>query len=185
MDATQARTASPLPEVPQPPLGKAEEWRSVEGWPYEVSDQGRVRRVGKTVSLKRPYVDDSGYYAVGLYGAGNSRTKRIHVLMMCAFRGPRPEGRQINHIDGNKLNNWLSNLEWATASENTRHSFRLGLQSTQGEKNGRAKLTNAVVLEMRRVRVETGKTYKEIGTMFGMSGGSAWNVISGTKWGHV
>ena len=106
-----------------------EEWRDIEGFPwYAVSNTGRVVNVRSNRELT-PCVDRSnGYAVVNLYDeTGKPRRKYLHRLMAEAFL-PNPDNkRTINHIDCNKSNNTLDNIEWATDSENMRHAFQNGL----------------------------------------------------------
>ena len=77
--------------------------------------------------LQQVYDKSSGYLLVTLCHQGVKKNKRVHRLLMEAFV-PNPENKEhVNHIDGNKLNNSLSNLEWATGTENARHAIKTGL----------------------------------------------------------
>lgn len=99
-----------------------EEWREVPcNSNYEVSNTGRVRRIGS--KSDRIPNDSKGYLAVGLYANGKGSTKRIHRLVAEAFI-PNPDNKpEINHKDGNRYNNSSSNLEWVTKRENCRHAW--------------------------------------------------------------
>ena len=104
-----------------------EEWRRIEMAPrYEVSNIGRVRN-RETGLIMKPKVDRYGYPVICLI---NGRRKRIyptiHRLVALAFKFKSNHKRdklQVNHIDGNKLNNNVDNLEWVSASKNIRHSY--------------------------------------------------------------
>lgn len=89
---------------------------------YAVSYEGEVYSF-KSNSLLTPSLCNRGYPYVGLRG---SRIK-IHILVCCAFYGPRPSGLVINHKDGVKANNRLDNLEYTTQAENIKHAYALGL----------------------------------------------------------
>ena len=109
---------------------------------YHVSNFGRFKSFhkGKTKILK-PAPALNGYLQVGLCKDNQQKNFLVHRLVALAFI-PNPNGKpQINHRDGNKLNNHVSNLEWCTPSENQRHAYDTGL-SPLGEEHGRAKLTN-------------------------------------------
>src|SRR4051794_959304 len=96
------------------------EWRPIKGYEglYEVSNDGRVRRVQQC--LKPAYT--KGYAHVTLCKEGEVRTLRITRLVAETFI-PNPEGKpQVNHKNGNPANDSITNLEWATASENTQHA---------------------------------------------------------------
>lgn len=117
-----------LPE-PQP---DAEVWRPVRDWEdlYEVSDQGRVRRVGvgqgATVGLVKKATVSGGRLCVSLSRAGRTRTFQVQTLVLSAFGGPRPDGMECCHNDGNALNCWASNLRWDTLAENANDRIRHG-----------------------------------------------------------
>ena len=111
-------------------------WRPVVGFDdiYEVSDAGEVRRVVSVMGaaageVLSPWLAGAGYQMVGLRRPGSRRVRAyVHRLVAVAFLGAPPRGKpEVNHIDGNKLNNAASNLEWVSHSENHRHAYRLGL----------------------------------------------------------
>jgi hypothetical protein len=121
-----------------------EEWKYVEGYPeYEVSSLGRLRshKNGKETYFNlKP--DSWGYVIVTISKDGERKGIRFHRLVAQHFL-PNPENlATVNHLDGNKLNNAVSNLEWASQSENNKHSFRIGLKSHKGEKGPAAKISN-------------------------------------------
>ena len=109
-----------------------EEWRDIPGWEgsYQVSSHGRVR------SLDRVVIDKNGrrspragkvlspalsqdYPSVALYRPSQqAHTRCVHQLVALAFHGPRPEGLETRHLDGNKLNNTPENLAYGTHAEN-------------------------------------------------------------------
>lgn len=94
---------------------------------YEVSDCGLVRNK-ESGKLLKTFVNDKGYEIVSLWIDQRDKKFRVHRLVAEAFI-PNPENKsQINHIDGNKLNNHKNNLEWSTNSENIMHRYySLGL----------------------------------------------------------
>jgi hypothetical protein len=117
-----------------------EKWKDVIGYEglYEVSNIGNVRSKGngnstnpnhcvaKPITLR---LKGAGYHQVKLFKNGTRRYYMVHRLVGFAFM-PNPKGKtQINHKDGNKINNCVSNLEWATPSENVKHSFDTGLNA--------------------------------------------------------
>lgn len=140
------------PKLQGDPIGckevfRKETWRPVVGGEgdYEVSSSGNVRRARKmhyweAGGLLTAKITN-GYRRVGL--ALNGSKKRVSCKVAClvasAFIGDRPKGWHINHIDANKQNDNVSNLEYVTPSYNTQHAFRLGLM-TGSFKNGHAYL---------------------------------------------
>lgn len=113
-------------------------WRPVVGYEgyYEVSDIGQVRGVARDVyhgngtyrkqhsKVLRPHPDGGGYLQVGLHREGSAHMAKIHRLVAIAFL-PNPGGLlEINHLDENKRNNALSNLEWCTRKENENYGTK-------------------------------------------------------------
>ena len=105
-------------------------WRDIEGYEglYQVSDQGRVKSLGhklrKSERILKPVVRHDGYQVVGLYTGGKPKTLKVHRLVCQAFH-ENPENKpQVNHLNEIKTDNRASNLEWATARENSNFGTR-------------------------------------------------------------
>ena len=169
---------------------EGERWEQIpnyEGW-YDISDWGNVRRmmpgkstfIGKILTIN---VGSSGYPRVNLWKNAKKHQFKTHCLVAHAFLGPRPEGKQINHIDGDKTNNYYKNLEYVTHSENRLHAFRIGMTSNQGENNGRSKLTEKDVHEINDV---LGKeTYKDIAARYNVSVSAISSIARGASWAYL
>lgn len=113
------------------------EWRPVKGYEglYEVSNLGQVRSFysGEAKILK-PYVDKDGYLCVHLHKNGKGYAKKVHRLVASAFIPNIGDKPQVNHIDGDKTNNTVDNLEWVTSKENMHHAWETGLcKALKGE----------------------------------------------------
>lgn len=98
-------------------------WRAVVGYEgfYEVSDQGRVRSVPRRKTrgrILKQILSTTGYPQVTLSKESVARPKKVHLLVMAAFVGPRPEGLEIRHLSGIKTDNRVINLQYGTHSEN-------------------------------------------------------------------
>lgn len=108
-----------------------EEWKPVVGCEdlFEVSNLGRLRRTA-TGQIVKATVLPKGYRTVSIARPGQRkcRTKLLHSVVAYAFLGPRPDGMQINHKDGDKGNNAAENLEYVTPAENIRHCFLMGIR---------------------------------------------------------
>ena len=130
-------------------LSMQENWKDVVGYEgyYKVSDKGRVMTVarefiksnGRKCTVKEQILSQGvvrGYKCVDLKVRGNRKTMRVHRLVAMAFIG-EPSKEMVNHKDGNKTNNILSNLEWATRSENELHAYNTGLKKSN-EKHKKA-----------------------------------------------
>jgi hypothetical protein len=105
-----------------------ETWRDIPNTngQYKVSDTGKVMTT-KTGRILSPAIDARGYERVCLFKVDRDRRYKVHRLVASAFI-PNPDGKkQVNHKDGNKRNNCVSNLEWVTNEENMNHSRANGL----------------------------------------------------------
>jgi hypothetical protein len=134
-------------------------WKEVPGYEgfYMVSNEGRVKRLGGSPfcpddRILKTAINRAGYVKITLARDGKFSYTTAHRLVALAFIGSPPEGlNQVNHIDGNKLNNHPENLEWTDHTGNNRHAIRLGLRvMPSGERAKRAVLTDAQVVEIRR-----------------------------------
>lgn len=109
-----------------------EVWKDIKGYEglYQISDYGRIKSFYRTTTHTRILKERThrdGYLYVGLYKNGKTTTAKSHRLVALYFI-PNPENKpQVNHKDGNKLNNNVENLEWCTAAENARHAVDTGL----------------------------------------------------------
>lgn len=120
-----------------------EEWRPVVGFEgkYEVSNMGRVKSLAYgRERILRQNRHTHGYLTVC---PGGRKHELVHRIVAQAFLGPIPEGMEVNHIDGDKRNNWLDNLEYVTRRGNMRHAVDTGLMLRKGEQNPAAKVSNA------------------------------------------
>lgn len=170
---------------------ESEEWRPVVGYEdaYEVSNQGRVRRIGRSAGatigrlMKQNLIKDGIHLYVGLcpYRQGhqmlrkNQKKFHVHHLVAAAFLGPRPANMVINHKDGCGLNNWAENLEYCTYSENACHAYRLGLNHIN--------LTAEKVREIRALPDPINQS--EIGRQYGVHPSQISRIRCGLVWKHI
>lgn len=112
-------------------------WKDIQGYEnmYQVSDLGRIRSLDRVNSLgqnikgkiRKTRMDNRGYPIVRLSKEGKYKDLPIHRLVAIAFI-PNPDNKEtVNHIDGDKINWSIGNLEWMTTEENTKHAFNTGL----------------------------------------------------------
>lgn len=110
-------------------------WRDIAGYEgfYQVSNFGRVKsfKSGQERILKPTF--RNGYLRIKLCNAGKYSHINIHRIVAQSFIPNINNKPQVNHIDGCKLNDHVSNLEWCTNSENRQHSYKLGLNPSGGE----------------------------------------------------
>ena len=144
-------------------------WRDIHGYEgkYQVSNYGRIKSL-YTNKLKKATIKNTGYKCVDLYLNGKRENKTIHRLVAMAFI-PNPNSyKVINHIDGNKLNNNVNNLEWCTQSYNIKHSYDNNLHIPTIEKaiNSRKrkilchqnnKKYNSIIEAAKDLNLNTGK----------------------------
>lgn len=159
-------------------------WKAVPGYEglYEISDNGDVatlsyNKTGVRKLLK--FGNSRGYLTVEL----SAKRFTVHRLVMLAFVGPRPTGMHINHIDGIKVNNRLSNLEYCTPSENQKHSFEAGLQDNRGENHSQNKLTES---DVRYIREQLkSRTQTDIAKEFNVDPSAICNIKRRRNWAHL
>jgi hypothetical protein len=166
-----------------------EAWRPVVGWEdhYAVSNVGRVMRTsGRTAGrFLKLTPGNMGYYNVVLQVGERRRLRHPHHLVADAFLPPRPSARhEVDHIDGDKLNNRVWNLEWVTHQANMQHAVELGLfHDRRGEGNGRALLTEDIVRNIRTLHMRCPASH--LAEIHHVSKHAIHGVRSGRTWQHV
>jgi hypothetical protein len=156
---------------------------------YKASDTGEIYSCLTNKFLSKAVHKNTGYELVNLT-LKNTKQKvfYVHRLVAFAFMGYAKEGIQVNHKNGIKTDNRISNLEYMTHEQNQRHSWQVLKRKPSinyGEAAGSAKLTERDVLEMRRIYATGKYTYKRLGKKFGISGGHAAKIINKEAWAHL
>lgn len=177
-------------------------WKSIKGFEgaYEVSSHGRIRslsrneyflnRWGREILRNRkatilsPCIGRGGYLLVSLSDVKNGITRksfRVHRIVALAFI-PNPLGKsQINHIDGNKRNNIVSNLEWCTHKENEAHATQNNLHPSK-ESHGRSKLTGQQVLEIRHKYAPRHYSLRRLAKEYNVGASTIRHIIKSNTW---
>jgi hypothetical protein len=171
-------------------------WKPVKNYEglYDVSNFGRVKSLTKKrlggryncpmlykERILSPGKNAQGYFKLDLCKNGKKKTCRVNRLVAAAFIGE--SALECNHIDGNKENNRVSNLEYCSCSENHKHAYKIGLMDRRGEKHHLAKLDNAMIANIRENRY--GLTAKELAACFNMCTATIYNVLRCKSWSHV
>jgi hypothetical protein len=155
-----------------------EEWLPVVGYEdkYEVSSLGQVRRRINRKRIRRMKAHDNGkgYLRVYLFDGWKGKPLLIHRLVSEAFLGPRPENKDVHHKDTNKQNNGLVNLCYVDRNEH----------SPKGEQTGKAKITEEIVREIRKLR-RMGHLLRELGDYYGISRTMVGDIVRYKNWNHV
>lgn len=168
-------------------FGESETWMDILGFEglYEISDSGNVKSYRKNRAVEcillKPTLTH-GYKRVCLCKGGKVYYKTIHFLVAQAFIENPKNHTIINHKDGNKLNNNISNLEWCTAAYNIRHAIRTGLISTQdGQKSRKSKLTE---IQAKAILL-SDETIQSLASRYGVSASTINAIRNGTNWKHL
>ena len=152
---------------------------------YVCNENGEIFNVttGRKLST---FKGKDGYHRVSLFIKGKSKSYTVHRLILSAFT-PNPDPNvytEINHIDGDKDNNSLNNLEWCDRGFNQRHAYKYGLRhSKKGSENGRAKLTEKDVFNIKALLNYLSQ--REIAEMFGVSKSTISAIKTGTNWSKM
>src|SRR4029077_11118007 len=149
---------------------------------YKLSNFMRVKSFqrGKEKILKLGLTKDK-YVRFQMWIDGKKLVLRLHRVVGEVFKRNPRKLPEMNHKDGNKLNNWPRNLEYCTRSHNIKHAFDMGLKSLKGTKNGRAKLTDVQVLEI----LQSNKSVSLICKKYGIRRAMVSDIKTGSAWNHI
>ena len=154
-------------------------WADIAGYGglYQISNQGRVKSLkSNKVKILKLILDKDGYNVISL-SSDVKKQFRVHRLVAIAFI-PNPENLpQINHVDGDKCNNNVANLQWCDASENMKHAFYTGLNSGKGEKHYRYNSKTFKFFHKQYGKIEA--TQRDFTKQLGLNNGSISKLITG------
>lgn len=187
-----------------------DEWQDIPGYEglYQASISGFIKSLDRTVKCRgskqrvipgriiKSHKKNNGYIFVRLTKNKKSKNKYLHRLVLKAFSNKNEWKDTVNHIDGNKENNCLSNLEWASRSENLKHAYKNGLnkvteyqksqtsKANRGSKQHFSRLSEENIPEIRDL-YSSGMTYEQIGEKYSVHRETIGNIIRGNTWRHV
>jgi hypothetical protein len=151
---------------------------------YLITKKGKIWSK-KYKKFLKPNTNGSGYLRVE-FRIDNKRFHRVIHRVLAKVFIPNPENKkEVNHKDGNKLNNKLSNLEWVSPRENMKHAFKIGIKSHRGEKHPGAKLSGEQVREIRKLAKAGKLKQAKIGEKFGILQTTVSEIKSGRLWPHI
>lgn len=165
-------------------MSQQEQWCEVEEFPaYEVSSLGRFRRkdpgqgARAGAFLKWHTCTSTGYPSIRFRAMGRQYTRVVHVVVARAFHGPRPDGLETRHLDGNKLNAAAANLQYGTRAENGQDRVLHGSMPS-GELHHKAKVTD-IEVEAIRAALSSGENAKAVALRYGLSFSTVYRIKSG------
>ena len=174
-------------------------WKDIEQYQglYQVSNLGRVRSVDRWLTYKgdskkfwkgciiKTNPNNCGYLRVGLVKDRKQIKYFVHRLVAESFLDNTCNFSQVNHIDGNKENNRVENLEWCDKYYNIKHSIDTGLRSDMiGTNNHQSKLDDQKVREIKML-LKKDVTCTEIANIFSVSISVISCIKTGKRWTHV
>lgn len=180
----------------------SEIWKDVPGYEgfYQVSDMGRVRSVDRIVKYSHgvdrmqkgkiltPCISGNGYHKVTLCGGIGEKDSQptIHSMVLSAFAGPRPDGMQGCHNNGNKSDNSLLNLRYASSIDNHNDRRAHGTNGA-GEKNSSAKLSEVDIIKIRKLYKKGSREYGSVALsrIYKVLPSTIWDIANYHTWTHV
>lgn len=160
-----------------------EQWKIIDDFfDYEVSDYGRVRSLknGK-LRLIKGIITAYGYVQVSFSNNGKVKNVKVHRLVLTAFVGPCPNNMEGCHNDGNRQNNKLQNLRWASSRDNEADKIK-HCTDNSGTRNGRCILTEQQVLEIRSIYSNHKVSQKYLSNKFNVSAGTISDILLRKSW---
>ena len=178
---------------------EGEIWKPIDGHEgkYEISNLGRVKGLPREKKYKSGRIDligerilknplSSGYKVANLFCEQRKQIPiHVHRLVAIAFIPNLENKPHINHIDGNKLNNDISNLEWCTPKENAVHAHETGLSTYKGEKHHLTPFTKEEILSIREEYKDPNTSHRDLARKYGVEKTTIGNIIRKKTWKHV
>ena len=159
-------------------------WKEIINHPnYEINELGQIRNKIKS-NLLTPFKTTNGYLRVRI---SNKGVYQLHYLIALHFINNPNNYKEINHINGNKLDNSINNLEWSTRSLNMIHSYQNNLSkntfNNKGEKHYNAKLKKDDIIKIKKM-LNNNIIQKEIAKLFNVSTQTINNIKNNKNWSN-
>ena len=172
-------------------------WKAIEGYTdYQISNYGKVKSLNRIKKYKNGYglhrikkkilkliKNPDGYLVVNLFNNCLIKQFKVHRLVALTFLSNPELKPEVNHIDGNKENNRIDNLEWNTFSENRKHAHKLGLCNQKGERNNASKLTDIEILSIHGLYLD-GFDLQTLSQIFNVGKPAISLIVNGKRRNH-
>jgi len=175
--------------------GDMEQWKAIPNCNAEISDKGHIRSSPRTIKgrerkgiIRKTRLNQDGYHILNLWINGKEQSKRIHQLVLQAFVGPPGEGEEVHHINGDKNDNRLVNLEYVTHVENLRHYWETDeakVNCLRGSAHGMSRLTEQDVENMRNEYSHDDISLVQLSKKYGVAPNTVGDAVKGKTWEHV
>lgn len=156
---------------------------------YLINEDGDIFDI-KEKKLRKPEVSKRGYLRVSFYLYGKYKKRFVHRLVLATFNPVENMDKlQVNHIDGNKQNNNINNLEWCTNKENLEHAWKTGLCSNcicnkSGDEAHHKKFSSEKV-KLIKQDLKNGISYRQIGKKYDIAFSTVSQIANGITWKDV
>lgn len=163
-------------------LFKNEKW--VPGWEgkYSVTEDGEIFSHQRTKCIRKSRIKEGGYVCLTLTTDYKKKNLYVHRAVAMCFVGNPHNHTEVNHIDGDKLNNHYTNLEWCSRKENQQHAVRLGLiRNPKGGNHPSATMSEKVA---REIKFSMGSN-KEVSAKYGVHTSTVNSIRKGRSWKHL
>lgn len=166
------------------------QWKWAPGWDgeYAVSSDGRIASCGKKNwtgirLLKLTPSPDYGYIHVTLFSGGKREGWMVHKLVLTTFVGPQPDGHQCDHINNNRSDNRVENLQWVTPFQNLQFRQERG-SIARGERAGQSKFSENQVRAIKKL-LAIGVQANIIAVIAGCPDATISAIKRGITWAHL
>lgn len=151
-------------------------------FPKDCSEKGSRWKDGRFL---KSWLIGNGYKTVSLYKDGSSKKFLIHRLIATTFIENPFNFSEVNHKDGNRLNNSVSNLEWVNSSQNKKHAWERGLYKHRGTGHYLTKFTDKDIIDIRNLYKEKTFSIRKISSMYNVTPMTINGIVKGKTWKHI
>lgn len=151
---------------------------------YSADESGKIWTHRQNKFLKI-WLIGTGYEMVMLYKSKKPKKFLVHRLIAITYIPNPLDLKEVNHIDGIRRNNKLTNLEWVTSSQNKQHAMKFGLMNNKGSHHGLSKLTETGVKEIRRFLKEGKIRQSILAKLYEVSPSTICDIKKGRMWNHI